>query len=97
MRRQLFIFILLTLIFSCASSRVVRNVSDNKFYSSYPKIAVKLDPDLKYLGKIEDSLMIERTYNELLTARVEGQKGPIFPEELEKAKSYIQGFIKWTK
>ena len=51
----------------------------------------------KYLGKIEDSLMIERTYNELLTARVEGQKGPIFPEELEKAKSYIQGFIKWTK
>jgi len=51
----------------------------------------------KYLGKIEDSLMIEKTYNELLTARVEGQKGPIFPEEMEKAKIYVQDFINWTK
>jgi len=51
----------------------------------------------KYLGKIEDSSMIEKTYNELLTARVEGQKGPIFPEEMEKAKIYVQDFINWTK
>jgi menaquinone-dependent protoporphyrinogen IX oxidase len=51
----------------------------------------------KYLGKIEDKSMIEKTYNELLTARVEGQKGPIFPEEMEKAKIYVQDFINWTK
>ena len=50
----------------------------------------------KYLGKIEKSSIIEKTYKKLLTARVEGQKGPIFPEELGKAKSYIQAFIDWT-
>jgi len=33
----------------------------------------------------------------LLTARVEGQEGPIFPEEMEKAKIYIHDFINWTK
>ncbi|MFX0075344.1 MAG: hypothetical protein ACFE96_07875 [Candidatus Hermodarchaeota archaeon] len=51
----------------------------------------------KYLGIIEESSMIDKTYSELLTARVEGQQGPIFPEEMEKAKGYIKGFIDWAK
>jgi len=51
----------------------------------------------KYLGKIAESSKIEKTYSELLTARVEGQKGPIFPEEMEKAKKYVQDFINWLK
>ena len=51
----------------------------------------------KYLGKIADASMIEKAYSELLTARVEGQKGPIFPEEMEKAVDYIKQFIEWMK
>ena len=39
--------------------------------------------------------MIEKTYSELLTARVESEKGPIYPEEMEKAGIYIKEFIKW--
>ena len=27
----------------------------------------------------------------------EGQEGPIFPDEMEKAKIYVQDFINWTK
>ncbi|MBY8986148.1 MAG: hypothetical protein KGD65_13815 [Candidatus Lokiarchaeota archaeon] len=48
-----------------------------------------------HLEKIENASMIEKTYSELLTARVEAIKGPIFPEEMEKAKAYIKEFIKW--
>ena len=51
----------------------------------------------KYLGKIEEASMVEKTYSELLTARVEGQQGPIFPEEMEKAIEYIKEFMKWMK
>ncbi|MHA2393131.1 MAG: hypothetical protein ACXAEX_14420 [Promethearchaeota archaeon] len=51
----------------------------------------------KYLKKIENASMIKNTYSELLTTRVEGQKGPIIPEEMEKAKVYIREFIKWMK
>lgn len=51
----------------------------------------------KYLGKIADASMIEKAYSELLTTRVEGQKGPIFPEEMEKAVDYIKQFIEWMK
>ena len=51
----------------------------------------------KYLGKIESSSMIEKTYHELLTARVEGQEGPIIPEEMEKAKVYANDIVNWIK
>jgi hypothetical protein len=51
----------------------------------------------KYLTSIKDLSMIEKTYSELLTARVEGQQGPIFPEEMEKAKKYAKEFIEWLK
>ena len=51
----------------------------------------------KYLNKIENASMIESTYSELLTARVKDQKGPIFPEEMEKARGYIKEFIEWLK
>lgn len=51
----------------------------------------------KYLGKIDNASMIENTYSELLTARVEGQQGPIFPEEMKKAIAYIKEFIDWMK
>jgi len=51
----------------------------------------------KYLNKIEKASMIESTYSELLTARVKDQKGPIFPEEMEKARVYIKEFIDWIE
>ncbi|MHA2123362.1 MAG: hypothetical protein ACW990_19360 [Promethearchaeota archaeon] len=51
----------------------------------------------KYLDKIEKASMVEKTYSDLLTARVEDQKGPIFPEEMEKAIRYITEFIEWMK
>lgn len=51
----------------------------------------------KYLNKIENASMIESTYSELLTARVKDQKGPILPEEMEKARGYIKEFIEWLK
>lgn len=51
----------------------------------------------KYLNKIENASIIERTYSELLTARVKDQKGPILPEEMEKARGYIKEFIEWLK
>ena len=41
--------------------------------------------------------MVEKTYSTMLTARVEGQKGPIFPEQMENAKSYAQDFMKWLE
>jgi hypothetical protein len=49
----------------------------------------------KYLNKIEKTSIVEKTYYELLTARVKDQKGPILPEEMEKAKGYIKEFINW--
>ncbi|MFX0075704.1 MAG: hypothetical protein ACFE96_09690 [Candidatus Hermodarchaeota archaeon] len=51
----------------------------------------------KYLNKIETMSMIESTYSELLTAQVQDIKGPIFPEEMEKARGYIKEFINWTQ
>ncbi len=51
----------------------------------------------KYLTKIDKASMVEKIYPELLTARVKDQKGPIFPEEMEKAKVYIKEFIEWMK
>ncbi len=47
----------------------------------------------KYLAKIESASMIERSYSVLLTARVIEQQGPIFPEEMEKARVCIKEFI----
>ncbi|MHA2009708.1 MAG: hypothetical protein ACXACY_29000 [Candidatus Hodarchaeales archaeon] len=51
----------------------------------------------RYLEKIERSSIIERSYSKLLTARVKEEKGPIFPEEIEKSKVYIREFIDWLK
>ena len=51
----------------------------------------------RYLNKIGAASMVENTYSELLTARVEASKGPIFPEEMEKAGVYIKGFIDWIR
>jgi len=51
----------------------------------------------KYLNKIEKASMVEKTYYELLTARVKEIKGPIITEEMEKAKGYIKEFINWLK
>jgi len=49
----------------------------------------------RYLKKIQKCSNIESKYPELLTAQVETQKGPIFPEEMEKAKTYVKDFIQW--
>ncbi|MFW9827721.1 MAG: hypothetical protein ACFFEY_09020 [Candidatus Thorarchaeota archaeon] len=51
----------------------------------------------KYLNQIDKASMIENTYSELLTARVESEKGPIFPKEMEKARGYIKEFINWIQ
>ena len=51
----------------------------------------------RYLGKIARASMIENTYSKLLTAQVEGQKGPIYPEEMEKSSIYVKEFIEWMK
>jgi menaquinone-dependent protoporphyrinogen IX oxidase len=51
----------------------------------------------KHLNSIETMSMIENTYDKMVTTRVEGMKGPIFPEEMEKARSYIKEFINWTQ
>ncbi len=51
----------------------------------------------KYLNKIETMSMIESTYSEILTVRVKDIKGPIFPEQMEKARGYIKEFINWIQ
>ncbi|MFW9825496.1 MAG: hypothetical protein ACFFE4_21315 [Candidatus Thorarchaeota archaeon] len=49
----------------------------------------------RYLEKIKVASMIEKTYSDLLTVRVQDMRGPIFPEEMEKARAYIKEFIEW--
>jgi len=51
----------------------------------------------RYLNKLGEASMVENTYSELLTAQVKASKGPIFPEEMEKAGAYIKEFIDWIK
>jgi menaquinone-dependent protoporphyrinogen IX oxidase len=51
----------------------------------------------RYLKKIKKASMIEKTYPNLLTARVKEQEGPILDDEMEKAKKYIQEFIQWIE
>ena len=51
----------------------------------------------RFLNKIDNASIIESTYSQLLTARVKGSKGPIFPEEMEKARGYIKEFINWIQ
>jgi len=51
----------------------------------------------RYLNKIDKASIIESTYSQVLTAQVESSKGPIFPEEMEKARDYIKQFIEWMK
>lgn len=41
--------------------------------------------------------MIEKVYPTLLTAQVEEAEGSILPEEMQKAKEYIQEFIQWGR
>ncbi|MFX0156349.1 MAG: flavodoxin domain-containing protein [Candidatus Hodarchaeota archaeon] len=51
----------------------------------------------RYLDKIIKASMIEKVYSELLTARVQSEKGPIYPEEMEKAKVFIKKFVEWSQ
>ena len=51
----------------------------------------------RYLDKINKASMIENTYSEVLTARVKTEKGPIYPEEMEKAKGFIKEFVEWSE
>ncbi len=51
----------------------------------------------RFLNKIIDASMIEKTYSPMLTTRVMGQKGPIYEEEMDKSQQYIQDFIRWMK
>lgn len=54
MKKQL-ISILLILLFltSCAALKTERKVVDNIFYSTFPKIKIKVNPDFKYMGKAD--------------------------------------------
>ena len=56
MRKQL-ISILLILLFltSCAALKTERKVVDNIFYSTFPKIKIRVNPDFKYMGKANES------------------------------------------
>lgn len=51
----------------------------------------------KFLNKIKEASMIEKSYSKPLTAKVKTQKGPIIQEDFEKAKKYTQDFIQWIK
>ena len=51
----------------------------------------------RFLKKLKKASMIEKTYSELLTARVETQEGPIHEEEMEKARKYAKKFLDWMK
>ena len=51
----------------------------------------------RYRNKIENASMVETTYSEMLTARVKSSKGPIYTEEMEKARVYIKEFINWIQ
>jgi len=51
----------------------------------------------RYHKKLKKALTIEKTYPEILTARVKEQKGPILEEEMEKAKQFIHKFIDWIQ
>ncbi|MHA2399458.1 MAG: hypothetical protein ACXADU_11295 [Promethearchaeota archaeon] len=51
----------------------------------------------RYRNKIEKASMVESGYSEMLTARVKNSKGPIYDEEMEKARGYIKEFINWIQ
>ena len=51
----------------------------------------------RYLNKIDKASIIESVYSQVLTARVESPKGPILPEEMDKARDYIKSFIDWIQ
>jgi menaquinone-dependent protoporphyrinogen IX oxidase len=51
----------------------------------------------RYFKKLRKASMIEKVYPTLLTAKVEDAEGPILPEEMQKAKEYIQEFIQWGR
>jgi len=60
-------------ISSCAGVSIERDVQDNLFTSSYgPKIAIKINPDFKYMGKFEATKSIATTYGQF-----EGRKVPV--------------------
>jgi menaquinone-dependent protoporphyrinogen IX oxidase len=51
----------------------------------------------RYRNKIDNASMVDATYSEMLTARVESSKGPILTKEMEKARVYIKEFINWIQ
>lgn len=51
----------------------------------------------RYFKKLGKASMIEKVYPNLLTAKVDEAEGPILPEEMQKAKEYIQEFIQWGR
>jgi hypothetical protein len=60
MKKQL-ISILLILLFltSCAALKTERKVVDNIFYSTFPKMKIKVNPDFKYMGKVDEGAFHE--------------------------------------
>ncbi len=50
----------------------------------------------RFLKRIKNASKIENTYPKLLTVRVKSQEGPIYNEELKKAREFAEEFLKWT-
>lgn len=51
----------------------------------------------RFSKKLKKSNRILKPYSQILTARVKEMEGPIEENQLEKAKEYIQEFIKWIE
>jgi len=55
MKKFISLIFCILFIVSCASIQREITVKDNIFYSSYPPNAIKVDPEIKYLGKVDKS------------------------------------------
>jgi len=58
------------LLSGCASLRVERLVQDNVFYSSYPQYAIKVDPEIKFVGKVDNSMYRQSDTDPLFSANI---------------------------
>jgi len=59
MKSHLGVILAATIFFTgCAGIEVERNVTDNVFHSSHPKLNIKIDPQFEYLGKSSDKSFV---------------------------------------
>ncbi len=109
--KQLFIFCLLIffLLPGCASMQVKREVINNTFYSSaHPKIQIKVNPELKYLGELNDvgareavrgTRMLTNWSKMYIFADLDGSRATrVFSIKLERTETrYTSDLFGWAK